>query len=72
VRTLLTKTTLIAILMFGFLSPVAMGQRRHDSDRRCRFEYNRAVRQANHLRGPAKRAQLAEARREYNDCRRHH
>lgn len=70
-RTLLTKITLIAILMFGVLSPVAMGQR-HDSDRRCRIEYNRAVRQANRLHGPAKRAQLAEARREYNDCRRHH
>lgn len=70
-KSFVTKTALILVLMFGILSPVALGQRHGGYGRRCRMQYDRAVRQANRVRGPERRARLEQARREYNECRRH-
>jgi hypothetical protein len=73
-KSLLTKTALILVLLLGVFSPVALGQRREGfdrgNDRRCRMEYNRAVREANRMRGPGRRIRLERARREYRDCMR--
>jgi hypothetical protein len=66
----LIKATLLLVLLLGVITPVAMGQRHGRNDRRCRMEYNRAVREANRTHGPGRRARLAQARREYNDCTR--
>jgi hypothetical protein len=68
-KSFLTKTALILVLLLGVISPVAMGQRHGGNDRRCRMEYNRAVRAANRVRGPERRVRLEQARREYSDCR---
>lgn len=71
-KSLLTKAALILVLLLGVLSPVALGQRyRGNNDRRCRMEYNRAVRAANRVRGPERRVRLEQARKEYRECRRH-
>lgn len=70
-RTLIT-ITLSLVMLFGVFSSSALGQRRRGHHgNRCQMQYNIAVRQANRLRGPARRVRLAEARREYNECRRH-
>ena len=69
-KSFLTKTALILVLLLSVITPVALGQRYGGNDRRCRIEYNRAVRAANRARGPERRARLAQARREYNDCTR--
>jgi hypothetical protein len=69
-KSFLTKTALILVLLLAVLSPVALGQRYGEYDRRCRIEYNRAVRAANRVRGPGRRARLEQARREYFECRR--
>lgn len=70
-KSFLTKTALILVLLLSVITPVALGQRHGRNDRRCQIEYNRAVRAASRVRGPERRARLAQARREYNECRRH-
>lgn len=69
-KSLLTKTALILVLLLGVLSPVALGQRHGGNDRRCRMQYNRAVRAASRVRGPERRVRFEQARREYRECRR--
>lgn len=65
-RTLIS-TTLALVFIFGAFSSDALAQRHN---RVCQMRYNAELRSARHLRGPARRIRMREARREYNECMR--
>ena len=66
-KRIVINTLLAAVISLGVVTPGALAQRH---GYRCRERYDFAVRTANRFRGPERRIRMAQARREYNECRR--
>jgi hypothetical protein len=68
-KSALSKIMLSLLIISGLTATSALAGAR---DHHCRDEYNRKVREAKHLHGRERSEKLAQAKREYNECRGEH
>jgi len=64
-KQILINSALAVTIILGAFSSDALAQRRY---RMCQARYNAELRDARHLRGPARQIRMRQARREYNEC----